>query len=41
MDDNLLSFAELVARARRLGPPEVIDLTGPLDDEVARLLPTS
>jgi len=44
MDDNLLSFAELVARARRArrpGPPEVIDLTGLPDDEVARPLPTS
>lgn len=42
MDDNLLSFAELVARARRArqpGPSEVIDLTSLPDDEVARPLP--
>jgi hypothetical protein len=41
MDDNLLSFAELVARARQLEPPEAIDLTGLPNDEVARPLPTS
>jgi hypothetical protein len=41
MGDNLLSLAELVARARQLGPPEAIDLTGLLDDEVACPLPTS
>jgi hypothetical protein len=35
MDDNLPSFAELVAR------PRLIDLTGLPDDEVARPLPTS
>jgi hypothetical protein len=40
-DDNLFSLAELVVRVRRLRTPEVIDLTGLPDDEVARPLSTS